>query len=170
MAIVYLGIGSNSGDRLGNIQQATVLLKDTEHITLVQTSSLYETEPYGFKDQPWFINAAIEIHTPLTPYELLKECQRIEAQLGRVRQTGAPKWGPRTIDIDILFYNNEIITTDVLTIPHSEIQNRAFVLVPLLELIPDYVHPVLEKTLLELHDELECPEEVYLYGTRINGI
>lgn len=164
MALVYLSLGSNLGDRVAYIQQAVKLLQANNAVTLVRSSTLYETEPWGNRQQDWFINAVVEIKTQLSPFELLKHCQNIETQLGRVRE-GVPRWGKRTMDIDILFYGDEIINTPELTVPHKYLQDRAFTLVPLLELIPNFKHPILNKTILELHDALEEPEEVFLYGT-----
>lgn len=170
MAIAYIGLGSNMGDRVGYIQQAYQLLSFTQGIKVVDTSSLYETEPYGFKDQEWFVNAVVKIKTELKPYELLDECMRIEKQLGRVRKEGIERWGPRTMDADILLYDDTIIEDDDLQIPHSGLELRACFLVPLLEIAPDVEHPVLNKTMEELYDDLSAPEEVYLYGTRIRDV
>ena len=164
MALVYLSLGSNIGDRVAYIQQAVKLLQNDGMLTLVRSSTLYETEPWGNKEQNWFINAVIEAKTQLLPQELLKYCQEIEAQLGRMR-SGVPRWGERTIDIDILFYDDKVINTPELTIPHKYLHERAFTLVPLLELVPSFKHPVLGKTILELHEALEKPEDVFLYGT-----
>jgi len=164
MAIVYLSLGSNIGDRVAYVQQAVKLLQANPDFKLVRSSTLYETEPWGNKEQDWFINAVIEAKTNLSALELLKFCNEIENKLGRVRD-GIPRWGKRTMDIDILFYDNEIINTPELVIPHKLLHERAFVLVPLLELIPNFKHPVLNKTVEELHEELEEPEDVFLYGT-----
>jgi len=170
MSIAYIGLGSNIGDRVGYVQQAHMLLSDTENIKVLNSSSLYETEPVGYTDQEWFINAILELETTLEPMDLLKECQRIENQLGRNRTNDMPKWGPRTIDLDILFYDNLIIAKDELQIPHQQVHRRAFALVPLLELAPDLIHPVLGKNIMDLHSDLPAPEEVYLYGTRFLDI
>lgn len=166
MPDAYIGLGSNEGDRIGYIQQAHKLLSDTKGIIVLNSSSLYETEPYGFKNQEWFVNAVLKINTSLDPHKLLEECQRIEKQLGRARHSEIPKWGPRTIDLDILFYDNLIIADDKLQIPHTGLHQRAYALVPLLEIEPDLLHPTIEKTILEIHSDLPDPEEVYLYGTR----
>ncbi len=167
MAIVYLCLGSNKFDKVSYIQQATNLLTCRDLIKIIRTSMIYETEPWGKKEQNWFVNAVIEAKTSLSPKELLNLTQSIEIQLGRDRKK-EEHWGERTIDIDILFYDNLIMNEKDLKIPHPYLHERAFALVPLLELIPDYVHPVLEKTMLELHEGLENPEDVYLYGTRIH--
>lgn len=164
MAIVYLSLGSNSGDRIGYVQQAASLIGSTEGISIVRTSSFYETEPWGMNSDTWFVNAVVEIKTTLSPQDLLEVCHRIEAQLGRKRTAGM--YTDRTIDIDILFYNKDIINEDNLIIPHRYLHLRAFTLVPLLELIPNFEHPVLHKTISQLHNDLENPEMVFLYGTR----
>lgn len=164
MAVVYLSLGSNSGDKVGFIQQAVKLLQNCDEFTVVRTSTLYETEPWGKKDQEWFVNAVIEAKTKFSAVELLHHCQRVEQSLGRVRE-GVPRWGQRTIDIDILFYGHEVINLPELTIPHKYMHERAFVLVPLLELIPLFKHPVLNKSISEMHEGLEHPEDVFLYGT-----
>lgn len=165
MAIVYLSLGSNSGDRIGYVQQATGLLGACEGITIVRTSAFYETEPWGMNSKTWFVNAVLEIKTSFTPQKLLEECQRIENQLGRKRSTSG--YADRTIDIDILFYNKDIVNEENLVIPHKFVHLRAFTLVPLLELIPNFEHPILHKTITELHNDLENPEMVFLYGTRV---
>lgn len=163
--IVYLGFGSNQGDRVGAIQQAFRFLQDNEAIRILSTSSFYETEPVDFREQEWFVNAAVAIDTSLSPQALLWLCQEIESALGRVRDPGNPK-GPRTIDIDILFYEDRIIRESNLTIPHTRVHERACMLVPLLEVNSRLVHPVLKRTIEQLHSDLKEPEEVLLYGTR----
>lgn len=173
MAIVYLSLGSNKGDRIGYVQQATSLLSSLNEgecvFKIIRTSSLYETQPWLEKDTTWFVNAVIEIKTNLSPQDLLVECLKIEKFLGRNRELEGP-FGDRTIDIDILFYGNEIISEDDLQIPHKFLHQRAFILVPMLELNPDFIHPVLNKNMANLHEELENPEMVYLYGTRLDGV
>lgn len=164
MAVIYLSLGSNTGDRAVFIQQAVKLLENGGHVKVVRYSTLYETEPWGYKNQGWFLNAVIEAKTDFSPVELLNHTQEVEQTLGRVRE-GVPRWGERTIDIDILFYNNEIINLPELTIPHKLMHKRAFVLVPLMELVPLFKHPVFGKTISELHEELNEPEDVFLYGT-----
>jgi len=165
MAIVYLSLGSNCGDRIGYIQQATSLLKETEGVTIIRTSAFYETEPWGMKSDNWFVNAVVELKTTFSPDKLLEICQRIESQLGRTRDKAG--YLDRTIDIDILFYNKDIINESNLTVPHRYLHLRAFTLVPLLELIPNFEHPVLHKTIAQIHSDLENPEMVFLYGTRV---
>lgn len=166
MAIVYLSLGSNKGDRIGYIQQATSLLSATDGITIIRTSAFYETEPWNMVSDTWFVNAVVELKTNLSAQALLEECHRIEKQLGRKREN-EDAYDDRTIDIDILFYNRDIINEADLIIPHKYVHLRAFTLVPMLELAPDFVHPVLNKSIIDLHSDLENPEMVFLYGTRV---
>lgn len=167
MAIVYLSLGSNLGDRVGYIQQATSLLSANPDINIVATSSFYETEPWHMDTDNWFVNAVMQIVTPLPPEELFKECKRIETFLGREHISSEERFADRVIDIDIIFYDKKMIKSDNLTIPHPLFHKRAFVLVPMLEIAEDYVHPVFGKTVEQLYDDLENPETVYLYGTKI---
>ena len=164
MSRVFLSFGSNLGDRLSNIQQAVSSLAMSNRIKIVKTSSFYETEPWGNKNQEWFINAAIAIDTDFTCEELLEYCQNIEVQLGRIRKENE-KWCQRAIDIDILMYDDKVISSKNLIVPHPLMHLRAFVLVPMLEVKSDLVHPVFKKTISELYDELSNPEDVFLYGT-----
>lgn len=167
MAIVYLSLGSNKGDRIGYVQQAASLLGLDEGITIVRTSAFYETEPWNMYTQTWFVNAIVEIKTKYTPLELLQVCLRIENQLGREHKN-TNDYEDRTIDIDILFYNKDIIQEENLTIPHKYMHLRAFTLVPMMELNADFVHPVLQKSIVEMHNDLKNPEMVFLYGTRVD--
>lgn len=163
--IVYLGLGSNLDDRVGAVQQALRFLSDHEEIRVLSTSSFYETEPVGFRDQEWFVNAAVALDTSLAPEELLEVCQRIENVLGRLRDPKNPM-GPRTIDIDILFYGDLVLNEPDLILPHPRLHQRACMLVPMLEVNSRMVHPTLKRTIEQLHEDLEAPEEVLLYGTR----
>ena len=167
MAIVYLSLGSNKGDRIGYVQQAASLLGADEGITIVRTSAFYETEPWNMNTQTWFVNAVVEIKTKYTPNELLNICQKIEKQLGRTDKE-TKEYLDRTIDIDILFYNKDIINEENLTIPHKYVHLRAFTLVPMLELNADFIHPILHKSIVEMHNDLENPEMVFSYGTRVD--
>lgn len=164
MSIAFLSLGSNKGDRLSTIQQAVNFLSNDNSIEIAATSSFYETEPWGRKNQNWFVNAVIAIRTNLSPVELLRVCQDIEIKLGRNRENEI-RWGERSMDIDILFYDDLVFSNEILTIPHKHVHERAFALVPMLEIKSSYVHPVFKKTILELHEELSDPEDVFLYGT-----
>jgi 2-amino-4-hydroxy-6-hydroxymethyldihydropteridine diphosphokinase len=129
----FLGLGSNLGDRLANLQQAVDRLARTEGIRVVRASRVYETDPVG-PPQPDYLNAVVEVATVLRPRSLLEACLGVEAAMGRVR---AERWGPRIVDLDVLTYGDEQIDDPGLTIPHPRMLDRAFVLVPLLELEPD---------------------------------
>jgi 2-amino-4-hydroxy-6-hydroxymethyldihydropteridine diphosphokinase len=146
MAIAYIGIGSNLGNRRENCLLAIELLREKGIIVLKQ-SSLYETEPWGMKDQPRFINMAIQIETSLEPSELLTVLKDIEKKIGRGKSS---KWGPRTIDLDILLFDDIILNEDNLTIPHPLMHERDFVLRPLSEIAPDIHHPLLKLSIREL--------------------
>jgi 2-amino-4-hydroxy-6-hydroxymethyldihydropteridine diphosphokinase len=155
MAIVYLGLGSNVGDRYQNLKQSLELISDRSDIMLL--SSVYETEPVGFAAQPLFLNAVCCASTRLSPHELLTTIKAIEAKLGRRRSF--PN-APRPIDIDILFYDNELINNPDLTIPHPRLAQRAFVLIPLVEINPDFIYPQTRKTVTELLSSIDNPQGV----------
>ena len=167
MATAYLCLGSNQGDRIGFIQQAASLIKMNDGISVVTTSSFYESEPWGMESEVWFVNAVMQIDTELDPYELLATLKLIEKQLGRTSKTVNGEYSDRNIDIDIIFYENENINDEDLVIPHAHFYERAFMIVPMLEIAQDFVHPVFNKTVSKLYDELENPEMVCLYGTRM---
>lgn len=141
--IAYIGLGSNVGDRKANIKKALDRLGAAGRLRKV--SSFYCTEPVGFKDQGEFINAVAELETDLSPQKLLAECGRIEEALGRIREV---QWGPRTIDLDILLFGGEVVRDHDpdLAVPHPLLTERRFVLVPLAEIAPHAIHPVLGKT------------------------
>lgn len=142
----YLLLGSNEGDRMQWMNSALELITE-ECGDIIQRSSVYETEAWGIEDQPAFLNMAICINTRQPPLKLLKNINGIEHRLGRQR---AVKWGQRTLDIDILFYNNEIVNLPELIIPHPELEKRRFALAPLYEIAPDLVHPISHKTIEQL--------------------
>ena len=135
---VYLLIGGNIGDRLENIQLATNQIQQ-QCGNIVQYSSVYESEAWGYTDQPLFLNQALLLETTYSASELMQQLLAIELNLGRARITPL---GPRTIDIDIIYYNDEIISTEQLTIPHPRMTQRNFVLIPICEIAPDYIHPI----------------------------
>lgn len=142
---IYLGVGSNMGNKESNLAQAFKLL--APDISVVQVSSLYETEPVGYKDQPWFLNCACCAYTDLSPLQLLDYVKHIEEQLGRILSF---KDSPRPIDIDVLFYGDETVKTDLLTVPHPRIHERTFVLAPMAELDPDHIHPIKRQTITQM--------------------
>ena len=148
---VYIGIGSNLGDKEKNLINAIDKLKLDEQCRVTKVSPFIATVPVGGVDQDDFLNGALELKTLMTPEELLELIGYIEMELKRVRTI---HWGPRTIDLDILYYDNQVINTESLTIPHQEIQNREFVLEPMCEIAPNLVHPIYGKTVKQLYQEL----------------
>ena len=146
MKTAYLSLGSILENREENLLRAIELLASPE-VRIVRQSSLYETEPQELRNQPWFLNLAVEIETSLFPIQLLGRIHKIEKQLGRQRVV--PK-GPRTIDIDILIFGNFVIDTAQLQVPHPRMEERRFVLEPLAEIAPDLRHPVSRRTIREL--------------------
>lgn len=170
--LAYIGLGSNHGDRVGYIQQAVQFLKDIKEIEVVECSSLYEAEPVGEEYTQWFVNAVAIIETSFSGEELLDVLQDIEKRLEEMHKQELMEKKERDhgrrriIDLDILYFGNEILDLSYLTVPHPLLQKRAFALVPLLELSPDLMHPLLHKTVAQLHQELKEPEQVFLYGTR----
>ncbi|MAT39503.1 MAG: 2-amino-4-hydroxy-6-hydroxymethyldihydropteridine diphosphokinase [Ectothiorhodospiraceae bacterium] len=144
---VFIGMGSNVGDRLNYLQQATELMSEQEGVELLKASSVYETEPWGEPDQDEYLNCVLKLQSSLEALELLHQLKSIEKQIGRKERK---KWGPREIDLDILFYGDEIISTDELTVPQENMRVRRFILVPLVEIAPDLKHPEFAQTMNDL--------------------
>lgn len=149
----YLLIGGNLGNRFSNLIKAKKEL-DAQEVRIIRESGIYETEAWGKKNQPSFLNQCLKVKTRLEPLELLEVIRDIEKKLERVKHE---KWGARTIDVDILYYSNSIISSNELSIPHPYIPERQFTLQPLAELAPNYVHPALKKTNLQLLKETSDP-------------
>jgi 2-amino-4-hydroxy-6-hydroxymethyldihydropteridine diphosphokinase len=145
--IAYIGIGSNIGNKLHQCETAIFEILKVDCHALLAKSSFFKTQPIGYTSQDWFVNGVIKIETDLEAPELLRTLKDIESQLGR---TETFRWGPRTIDLDILFFDDAEIYTEELQIPHPLIQDRQFVLIPLAEIDRNLVHPVLKKTVQEL--------------------
>lgn len=146
MNTAFISIGSNIGDRLYHLTEAVRALNSHEEVSVLSVSSIYETAPVGYTDQADFLNIVICVETKLDAHELLAVCQEIEGELGRIRDI---RWGPRTVDLDILLYNNDNIITESLTVPHPRMHERAFVLIPLLEIAARVMHPVTGKLFSE---------------------
>lgn len=158
--IAYLSIGSNIEDREKNIHDACNLLKREKGVNILSVSSIYETDPVGYTDQGKFLNIAVKVETELIAEDLLDKCLQIEKEMGRTRKI---RWGPRTIDLDILLYNNENIETEKLIVPHPRMHERAFVLVPLLEIDPAVQLPNATTPLHQILDEIPDKEGVRLW-------
>ena len=148
---VYLGLGSNMGDREKNLRDAIGMLGGLNYTDVAAVSPFYATSPWGYAEQPDFLNCAVLINTALSPYALLEACMDLERRLGRVR---AVRWGPRVIDLDILFYDNLVLKDEKLEIPHPLLHEREFVLQPLKDIAPDLVHPILGVTVSRLYEKL----------------
>ena len=144
--IVFIGIGSNVGDRVITIRSAIDLINCLSNTLVEKISSLYKSSPFGEIEQNNFINAVIKISTRLNPKELFIKLKNIEQKLGRVKRE---KWGPREIDLDILFFNDLIISDEIITLPHKGIIYRDFVMIPLIEIEPELIHPVFNKKIFE---------------------
>lgn len=150
--ISFIGIGSNVGNRIENIRKAVNLITENKEIEIVAGSSVYESIPFGNRKQNNFYNAVIKIHTSLTQYELFELLKKFEQKLGRLRME---HWGPREIDLDILLFDDLILSDDVLTLPHKGMHLRDFVLLPLAEIDKTIVHPILKISITQLLNQIK---------------
>jgi len=150
MQKAFIALGSNLGDKRKNIEIAIEKIKE-KGIKILKVSSIIETEPYGYKDQDSFLNAVCLVETSLDPFSLLRVLLNIEEEMGRKRTF---KWGPRNIDLDIIFYDDLVIESEELIIPHPDAHNRTFVMGPISEIEPDFVHPVLKRKVIDIYNDL----------------
>jgi 2-amino-4-hydroxy-6-hydroxymethyldihydropteridine diphosphokinase len=150
---VYLSLGTNLGDRFANLQRAVEHLQ--KHLTVTAVSPVYATEAWGVTDQPSFLNACVAALTELSPRELLNVIKEIEREMGR---TPTRHWGPRLIDIDIIFYSHQVVSEPDLTIPHPHVAERAFVLAPLADIIPNFVHPLTGESVQAMLDAVDMAD------------
>jgi 2-amino-4-hydroxy-6-hydroxymethyldihydropteridine diphosphokinase len=158
--IAYIGIGSNQGDRLDTCRRAVSRLCTGDSTRLDGQSPFYETEPVGWKDQGWFINAVIRVHTDLEAHALHARLRDIEREFGR--KSAGPRFGPRVLDLDLLFFDDWVVQTDPLEIPHPRLHERRFVLQPLCDIAPGLIHPVMGKTVKQLLSDLGEGTQVVL--------
>ena len=148
METAFVAFGSNLGDRQGTLSKARAILHEAKGIEIGKASRLYETDPVGGPpDQPSYLNSVLELRTELSPVELLSCCLKIEQHFGRERRD---RWGPRTLDLDILFFGSVVSANSGLTIPHPRLHERLFVLMPLADIAPEWVHPLQKKTVRQL--------------------
>lgn len=157
--IVYLALGTNLGERISNLNDAIRILEGV--LSICRYSPVYETPPWGYLEQPSFLNQVLEVETDLSPRDLHLFTRQVETQIGRAKTF---QYGPRKIDIDILFYDNVVMESPELTIPHPRIEGRGFVLMPMADLVPELIHPVSGKTILQL-----CREADYTGIVRFDG-
>jgi len=155
--VAYIGIGSNLGHKVNNCLQSIKKIGQLPNCNVIARSSLFKTEPQGVTGQDWYANCVVKIKTTLTPSELLTSLMNIELDMGRIRKK---KWEARIIDLDILLFNQEIISSESLSIPHPRLHKRRFVLEPLTELAPDLIHPILKLTIITLKNAL--PQRPYV--------
>jgi 2-amino-4-hydroxy-6-hydroxymethyldihydropteridine diphosphokinase len=157
---IFLGLGSNIDDRVKHLNTATSLIGSCVDIKIVQSSLIYETEPWGIRDQKSFLNQVLKIQSSFSAVDLLTFVKRAEIKTGRTERA---RWHEREIDIDVLFYDNNIISMKKFKIPHVEVENRKFVLVPMCEIAEDFIHPVLNKSMKQLLKETKDISKVKLY-------
>ena len=153
----FISIGSNMADKIGNCRSAIESLARLERTLVIRTSPFYRTAPVDYLEQDWFINAAVKLQTDLDPFQLLKELLNIQRRAGRVKDP--IRFGPRLIDLDIIFYDDAIIETADLAIPHPRMHKRAFVLQPICDIDPQLVHPVIQRQVQDLLQELDDPSQ-----------
>lgn len=158
---VLLSLGTNLADRKALLESALAMLSAYKVLSNIRVSNVYETEPYGYLDQPWFLNLTVCGTTLLKPFELFDKCKDIEKKIGRIERL---RWHEREIDIDIIFYGKHIIENELLTIPHKRMQERNFVLIPANDLVPNYIHPKLNKTINQLLAESNDNSIVKLFS------
>ena len=160
---VFVLLGSNLGDREHLVNQACKMIGERCG-KIVAESSLYESEPWGFQSEHWFLNQVVEVQTQLSPDEMMRQLLEIEKELGRDRSTPHEGYVSRPMDLDILYFGNQIVDTQLVTAPHPRLHQRRFTLLPLCDIAPDFVHPTMKKTNLQLLDECQDTGIVHIYN------
>lgn len=160
MSFAYIGLGSNLGKRLKNLEKSVKILESLDSLKVIKKSSVYLTEPVGYENQSWFLNMVIKVKTDLLPFELLDKLLETEKKMGREKGV---KNGPRKIDLDLLFYDDRIINTKRLTLPHPRLHKRRFVLVPLSEISKNKIHPLKKKRISTLLKELKDEKKIKFF-------
>lgn len=163
MAVAYLGLGTNKGERINYIESALMEIGKLEKTHILKSSDIYETEPWGIREQNDYLNSVVEIDTKLNAEDLLKRLKEIEKTLGR---TESIKWHEREIDIDLLFYGDLVLENDFMKVPHHQIENRNFVLIPMNEIAPGFIHPVLNKKISVLLKDTKDKLNVNKYSLK----
>lgn len=158
----YISVGSNIGDKLSNCQKGIAELTRSDRSRLMAQSQFYSTEPVDYEDQDWFVNAAVKIETRLNPFELLKTLKSIEREAGRTAES--IRFGPRILDLDLILYDDLVINTAELVVPHPRMHKRRFVLQPICDIDPAIVHPIIKKRLRDLLESLDdCGQRIFQY-------
>lgn len=165
-AVAYISLGSNIGNSFLHLKEAVQLIHEIEKTSIMQVSSVYETDPVGMEDQEAFLNMVVEVKSDLNPQQLLAKCLEVENHLGRKRVI---RWGPRTIDLDILLYNADHIKTESLIIPHPRMHERSFVLIPLLEINPSITHPIFSTPFSTIQQSLGDHEGVRIWKKNVHN-
>ena len=155
--IAYISAGSNMGDRLQNCRKGVEALTEADNSRILAQSRIYKTEPVDYEDQNWFVNMVVKLETALDPFQLLDHIKHIQRAAGRIKDS--IRFGPRILDLDIILYDNRIIESDCLVVPHPRMHKRRFVLKPICDIDPAVIHPVLNKEMQILLDELGAEEQ-----------
>ncbi|MFW6080453.1 MAG: 2-amino-4-hydroxy-6-hydroxymethyldihydropteridine diphosphokinase [Desulfosalsimonas sp.] len=162
---VYIAVGANLGDRIAGCTRGVERLCQSPAIKVIEHSPYYYSAPVGFTDQPWFVNAVFQASTSLEPLTLLKRLKKAEAEAGR--QQGGIRFGPRVVDLDLIFYDEKIIQTPWLTVPHPRMHERAFVLRPLCDIAPDLIHPVFNRNVSDLLADNAAGQQCFAVGDKL---
>jgi 2-amino-4-hydroxy-6-hydroxymethyldihydropteridine diphosphokinase len=160
MSIAYIALGSNLNDKMANLNKAIESIEKNSKVKVLKRSSVYQTEPVDLKDQPFFLNMVLEVETQISPFDLLHILQDIEKKMGRKK---GKRWGPRNIDLDLLLYEDQVINSAELTLPHAQMHLRKFVLIPLVEITENTLHPLIKRTIPKILEDLKENSQVEIF-------